>query len=332
MSAPPIRVLDQAATRALVGPADAIAACREALTRVARGEVEQPDVLGMAIPESRGEVHAKGAFLHQSPYFSIKVATGFYDNPALGLPVTSGAVWVFSASTGRLAMMILDGGFLTELRTGAAGAIAADVLARDPIRTVGLIGAGSQARYQIEALLEVRDPDQILVWNRNPSRATEFALEMGPRLGRSVAVAPTPRALVEGADLVITTTPATEPILLADWVKAGTHVTAIGSDLPQKRELEPGLVGRAKVVVDRLSQCLTQGELHHAVESGLMTPERVHAELAEVVAGLKPGRESDDEITVADLTGMGALDAAMANLVAQRAEVAGVGAWLDLDG
>jgi len=301
-----IRVLGLDAVRRLVGPSDAIAACRDALARVARGEVEQPDVLGMSISESHGEVHAKGGFLHGSPCFSIKVATGFYDNPAVGLPVTSGAVWVFSATTGRLKMMIRDDGLLTELRTGAAGAIAADLLARDP--------------------------DQVLVWNRHPSRAMEFALEMGPRLNRSVAVAATARALVEEADVVVTVTPATEAIVLADWVKPGTHLTAIGSDLPHKRELEPGLLARAKVVVDRLAQCLTQGELHHAVEAGLMTPERVHGELGEVLIGRKPGRESDEEITVADLTGLGALDAAMANLVAARAEAADVGTWIELGG
>lgn len=329
MSPTRIRVLDEAETRALIGPAEAIAACRDALVRVARGEVEQPAVLGMSVPEHRGEVHAKGAFLHGTPYFSIKVATGFYDNPGLGLPVTSGAVWVFDAATGRLAMMVLDQGYLTELRTGAAGAIAADLLARNPIRTAGILGAGSQARYQLEALLQVRDPDQVLVWNRNPSRATEFAMEMGSRLGRSVAVAPTARRLVEASDLVVTATPATEPILLADWVRPGTHVTAMGSDLPAKHEVESALLARARVVVDRLSQCLTQGELHHAVASGVMTAERIHAELPQVVAGLASGRESADEITLADLTGLGALDAAVANLVAARAEREDVGRWIE---
>ena len=329
MASIPIRILDRREVRELIGPADAIAVCRDALARAARGEVEQPAVLGMTIAEHRGEVHAKGAFVHGTPYFSIKVATGFYDNPAVGLPVTSGAVWVFSAATGRLALIILDEGYLTELRTGAAGAIAADLLARRPIRTVGILGAGGQARYQLEALLEVRDPDQVLVWNRHASRATEFSLEMGKRLGRSVAVAPSARSLVEAADLVVTATPATEPILLADWVRPGTHITAIGSDLPAKRELEPAVLARSKIVVDRLAQCLTQGELHHAVEAGLVRPDQVHAELGEVVAGARPGRESDDEITVADLTGLGALDAAVANFVAARAELAGLGRWLN---
>jgi ornithine cyclodeaminase len=324
-----IRVLDEAETRRLIGPREAISACRAAFAKLARGEVEQPDVLTIEVREHRGEVHAKGGYLHGTPRFSIKVATGFYDNPALGLPVTSGAVWVFDARTGLLETMVLDNGYLTELRTGAAGAVAADLLARPEIRTVGMIGSGGQARYQLEALLEVRRPADVVVWSRSEAGARRYAEEMSARFGLPVRVAATAREAVEPADLVVTATPASEPIVRAEWVRPGTHVTAMGSDMPHKAELDPGLLARATVVADRLAQCLTQGEIHRAIERGAITADQVYAELGQVAAGMVPGRRSDTEITVADLTGVGALDAAVANVVAERAEREAVGRWLE---
>lgn len=324
-----IRLLNEAETRKLISPTQAIASCREAFAKLARGEVELPDVLTIEVKEQHGEVHAKGGYLHGAPRFSIKVATGFYNNPSRGLPTTSGGVWVFSALTGHLELMILDNGYLTELRTGAAGAVAADLLAKRTIATAGVVGAGVQARYQLEALLQVRNPGRILVAARKMDQAERYAREMSERLGRPIEVAPSIEALVRQSDLIITATPADSPIVLSEWVKPGTHVTAMGSDIPHKRELEAALLGRAKVVVDRISQCLTQGELHHAVDAGVITAADVHAELGEVAAGIKPGRTSETEITIADLTGVGVLDAAVANVVAEAAEQGGVGRWLD---
>jgi ornithine cyclodeaminase len=326
-----IRLLNESETRALISPAQALAGCREAFAKLARSEVELPDVLTIEVKSRHGEVHAKGGYLHGAPRFSIKVATGFYDNPARGLPTTSGGVWVFSAETGFLEVMILDNGYLTELRTGAAGALAADLLARKSIGTAGVVGAGVQARYQLEALLLVRDPGRILVAARNPARADAYAREMTERLGRPIEAAPTIEALVRQSDLIITATPADRPIVRDEWVRPGTHITAMGSDIPHKRELEAALLGRAKVVVDRLSQCLTQGELHHAIAAGVLRAEDVYAELGEIAAGMKPGRTSESEITIADLTGVGVLDAAVANVVAEAAEREGIGRWIETD-
>lgn len=324
-----IRLLNESETRELISPAQALASCREAFAQMARGQVEQPDVLTIEVKEHRGEVHAKGGYLHGAPRFSIKVATGFYNNPARGLPTTSGGVWVFSAATGHLETMILDNGYLTELRTGAAGAVAADLLARKAVGTAGVVGAGTQARYQLEALLLVRNPERILVAARQPAQAEACAREMTERLGRPVETAASIEALVRESDLIVTTTPADRPVVRADWVQPGSHVTAMGSDMPHKQELEAALLGRAKVVVDRLSQCLTQGELHHAVAAGVLQAEDVYGELGEIAAGMKPGRLSDTEITVADLTGVGVLDAAVANVVAEAADRQDAGRWIE---
>lgn len=326
---PPVLVLRESEIRGLIGPKEALGAVREGFVRLARGEVTLPGVIGLDIPAAQGEVHVKGAHIHGSPFFSIKEAAGFYGNAARGLPVSSGVVLVFDASTGFLRAILLDNGHLTELRTGAAGALAADLLAKREIDTVAIIGAGGQARYQLEALLEVRRPGRVLVWSRHEERSRAYAEEMVARFGLSVKVAGSAREAVEAADLVITTTPSREPIVQAEWLRPGVHITAMGSDGPDKRELASGVLARAdKLVADRLDQCLRLGEIHHAVVDGTIDVAKIHGELGAIAAGDKPGRELDTEITVADLTGVGVQDAAVAAFVVGAALAAGLGTRL----
>lgn len=325
-----VRVLREREIRGLIGPREALAAVREGFVRLARGEVTLPGVIGLDLPAHAGEVHVKGAHIHGSPYFSIKEAAGFYRNSERGLPVSSGVVMAFDATTGFLSTILLDNGYLTELRTGAAGALAADLLARREIDTVGIIGAGGQARYQLEALLAVRRPRRVVVWGRSAERAALCAREMNGKFGLRVDAAASAREAVESSDIVITTTPSREPIVRADWLRRGTHVTAMGSDGPEKRELESAVLARAdKVVADRLDQCLRLGEIHHAVADGSLDPARIHGELGELAAGLKPGRTSDAEITIADLTGVGVQDAAVAAFVASAADAADLGETIE---
>lgn len=323
-------LLDEPEIRALVTPAEAMAACREAYAQLKRGEVVQPDVLSFDLVEQHGDAHAKGAYLKGTPYFSIKVATGFYDNPRRGLPALGGAVWVFSAETGQLAAMLMDNGYLTDLRTGAAGGLAADWLAPAEIDTVAMLGAGAQARQQLAALLSVRAPKRVRVWSRTRVTAQAFAADALQAHGLIVDIRDQAEWAVRGADVIITTTPARAAYVDADWVQPGAHITAVGSDMPDKQELDPQLLAKATVVVDRIQQAMTQGELHHALEAGLMTPEAVYAEMGDLALGRKPGRTRADEITVADFTGVGALDAAMANLVTGRALARGIGRRLEV--
>jgi ectoine utilization protein EutC len=325
-----LRLLNEREIRSLIGPAEALRAVREAFAQLARGQATLPGVIHLDIPEHQGEVHVKGAYLHGSPFYSVKEATGFYGNPRQGLPVGSGLVCVFDAMTGFPRAILLDNGYLTELRTGAAGALAADLLARRHIDTVGVIGSGSQARYQIEALLGVRRPGRVVVYGRSPASVAAYAREMGERFGIDVLTARSAEEAVAGSDLVVTTTPTREPIVRAAWLRPGTHVTAMGSDGPDKRELEPAVLARAdKVVADRLEQCLRLGEIHHAVAAGVFSAGRVWAELGEIAAGGKAGRTDDAEITVADLTGIGVQDAAVADLVTAAALRSDVGETLE---
>ena len=170
----------------------------------------------------------------------------------------------------------------------------------------------------------------VAAWGRDPASAEAYATEMCERLGLAVEVSPSPREAVEGADVVVTTTPAREPLVRAEWLAPGAHVTAVGSDMPEKQELDAAVLARAdKVVADRLEACLQNGEIHRAVAAGAMTAGDVHAELGEIAAGIRPGRESDDEITVADLTGVGVQDAALAAFVVTQAEARAAGRPLE---
>jgi ornithine cyclodeaminase len=327
----PVLVLREAEIRGLIGPAQALAAVRDAFVRLARGEATLPGVIGLDIPPHGGEVHVKGAWLHGTPYFSIKEAAGFYANAGHGLPVGSGLILVFDAATGFLRALLLDNAYLTELRTGAAGALAADLLARKQVRRAAILGAGGQARYQLEALLGVRRPERVAIWSRTPERARACAAELQARFSLPVEAAASAREAAAGSALIVTATPAREPVLRAEWVEPGTHVTAVGSDGPDKQELDVELLARAdKVVADRLDQCLRLGEIHHAVAAGRFSAEALHAELGELAAGLKPGRTSETEITVADLTGVGVQDAAVANVVVAEALARGIGQSLEL--
>lgn len=325
-----VRVLSEVEIRRLIGPADALAAVRAAFIAFAEGRATLPSVLGMEFPEQEGEVHIKGAYLHGSPYWSIKAATGFYRNAALGLPSLGGLSLVFSVQTGILDTLLLDNGYLTELRTGAAGALAADLLAKRDIEQALIVGAGSQARYQLAALLGVRHPRRVVVYGRRADAATAYAREMADRHGIDVSVAADLRQAVESSDLIVTATPSRVPLIEAPWLRPGVHITAMGSDFPDKQELDAGVLARADLVAaDHPPQAATQGELHHAIASRVARIEEV-ASLGTIAAGHAPGRERDDDITVADLTGLGIQDAAMANAVVTLAHDAGIGQMLTM--
>ncbi|MGQ0796751.1 MAG: NAD(P)-binding domain-containing protein [Methanobacteriota archaeon] len=317
--------------RAVVGPREALDAVRDAFARLARGRAVLPGVINLDIPENRVEVHVKGAHLRDTPHFSIKVAGGSWDNPARGLPVGHGLVLVFDARTSFLSAILFDNGYLTDLRTGAAGGLAADLLAKAAVDRVGIVGVGVQGRYQLEAILQVRRPRRVVAYGRSADRTAAYAKEMEARHHVPVDVAASVEAAVRDSDVVVTATPSRVPLVRAEWVAPGTHVTALGSDGPEKQELDVGVLGKAdKVVADRLDQCLRLGEIHHAVEAGVLRPQDVYAELGEIAAGMKPGRTSDEEITVADLTGVGVQDAAVANVVVSEALRRNLGTSLEV--
>jgi len=307
-----MQTIDETALRAVVTPAVAVDAMREAFRADGEGRAHVPAVINLDVPAHRGEFHVKTALIDGVPHVAVKIASGFYDNPSKGLPSGSGLMAVFDAATGMPTALLLDNGFLTDIRTGAAGAIAADVLAPARITTVGVIGSGLQARYQVRCLRIVRDFSRIVAWSPNAAHLDAYCREMRAE-GFAARAAATVEEVCREADVVITATPSKQPLVRTEWLRPGQHVTALGSDSPGKQELEPACLERADlVVVDRMTQCAAFGELRHAIDAG-MPPQRVHAELGEIVAGAKTGRTSSGQITIADLTGVGFQDTAIAS-------------------
>lgn len=308
-----MRIVDEAALRAAVTPAIAVRAIREAFRADGDGRTHVPAVINLGIPAHHGEFHVKTAYIDGVPSVAVKIASGFFDNPAKGLPSGSGLMAVFSAETGLPEALLLDNGFLTDIRTGAAGAVAAEHLAPKAIGTVGVLGSGLQARHQIRCLREVRAFSRIVSWSRDRAHLEAYCDEMRAD-GFDATAAASPHDVCAAADLLIAATPSRQPLIQPEWLRPGQHVTALGADSPGKQELEAGCLARADLlVVDRLTQCASFGELRHALDANLFHADRVHAELGEIVAGRKPGRTSDRQITIADLTGVGFQDTAIAS-------------------
>lgn len=307
--------VDEIRIRELVAEPEALNAVETAFRALAEDRVVQPPPLGMDLEAVRGEVHVKGAYIQGEDVFAMKVASGFYRNAERGLPTGSGLVLVFDATTGFPVALLEDNGYLTELRTGAAGALAARYLAPERPLRVAVLGAGSQARFQLRAIAGVRTLSSLRVWSPVPDERSAYSLEMESVLGVGVSGAASVEEAVDGADLIVTVTPSRDPLLQPGWLEPGVTVIAVGSDGPEKQELGVEVLGDGtKVVVDSTSQCLALGETHHAVSAGVIQSEDIHAELGELVLGTKAGREGDERI-VCDLTGVGAQDAAMAGEV-----------------
>lgn len=328
---PIVHILTEADLRRAVPlDLDAVDCVEGAFRALAGGGVVMPPILSMAIAEFNGEVDVKTAYVHGLDSFALKVSPGFFDNPKVGLPSTSGLMILFSARTGQLEALLLDNGYLTDVRTAAAGAVAARHLSRTDAATAAILGSGMQARLQLMALGLVRPITCARIWGRNTAAAQALARELTRDLGIDVTAHAEAKDAVAGADVVVTTTPATEPILMADWLEPGQHITAMGSDQHHKGELEPACLTRADLYVpDRLSQTRTMGELRSAIAAGLIPAETEFAELGAVVAGTAPGRLAADQITIADLTGTGVQDTAIATHARLRAARAGQGTNLD---
>ncbi|MBB3141836.1 cyclodeaminase [Halomonas organivorans] len=294
---------------------EALAAVEAGFAALGRGEVVQPPILSMAIEEANGEVDVKTAHIRGAERFAIKVSPGFFDNPKLGLPSLNGLMMVFSAKTGLVEAVLFDEGYLTMVRTALAGAIAAKALAREDSRRVAVLGAGEQAERQVEALRLVRDIHSVDIWARRREGAEACAQRLRAR-GLAVEVHETVSGACVRADIIVTTTPAREPLLHARDLPEGVHVTAMGSDSPDKRELDASVLTRADAfVADTRAQSETNGELK--AFTGGEVPFKVH-ELGRVLAEGAMLRLSASTITVCDLTGTGVQDTAIAGFALSR--------------
>ncbi len=282
--------------------------------------VKVPPVGFLHFDEPPGAVHIKYGFLPDDNYYVLKIASGFYNNPLLGLPINDGLFLVFSQKTGELKIILLDKCWLTDMRTAAAGAVAAKHLATKNIHHIGIVGTGVQARLQLEMLQHVVDCKSCFIWGRDSTKVQRMiedlqANESIQAWGLEVKAAKTINDLVSQCNLIVTTTSANSPLINADQVQKGTHITAMGSDDYGKQELEAELLAKADLVIaDSVSQCVDHGECFGAIQKGQID-ERDILELGHVIKNPMIGRTSENQITVVDLTGVAIQDIQIAKMV-----------------
>ena len=302
-----------------------IDAVREAYIAFANDRVQMPPVMHLDVEKYNGEVDIKSGFVEDFDLIGTKIASGYYDNHKLGLPPGIAVIVLLDLKT-SMPLAIMDGTYITAYRTGAAGAVAASVLARKDSTKVGIIGAGTQGRMQVLALKELFQLEEVRVWDIDEKMAQKYSIEMAELLGIDVRNFTNREEVVRGSDIVVTVTPSKKALVEVEWIEKGMHINAIGADGPGKQEHDPAIVKLAdKVVVDSLSQCKRIGEIQHALSLGLIKEQDVHGEIGEILIGKKVGRESDDEITFFDSTGLAAQDIAAAHVVLKAAKEKNLG-------
>jgi ectoine utilization protein EutC len=321
-----VLVLSEADLRPIVRlDRNAVACVEAAFAALTTKAVTMPPIMRLDIPEHHGEVDVKTAYVPGLDSFAIKISPGFFDNPKRGLPSLNGLMILFSAQTGLVKALLLDNGYLTDLRTAAAGAVAANRLARKDATVAAILGAGTQAYLQLEALTLVRPIARARLWARDFDKAQAAAAALSARLKIPVDAVRQAADACAGADVIVTTTPARSPILQAEWISPGQHVTAMGADSEHKNEIDPALFRRAIYVADSLAQTRRLGELHHAIEAGYVVANSTFPELGQIVTGAAAGRRGQDDITFCDLTGTGVQDTAIATLAYALAAAAKAG-------
>ena len=309
-----------------------IEAVRKAYIAFANGRVQMPPVMHLDVEKYNGEVDIKSGFVEDFDLIGTKIASGYYDNHKLGLPPGIAVIVLLDLKT-SMPLAIMDGSYITAYRTGAAGAVAASVLARKDSTKVGIIGAGTQGRMQVLALKELFQLEEVRVWDIDEKMAQKYSTEMSELLGIDVKNFTHREEVVRGSDIIVTVTPSKKALVEVEWIEKGMHINAIGADGPGKQELDPAIVKLAdKVVVDSLSQCKRIGEIQHALSLGLIKEQDVHGEIGEILIGKKVGRESNDEITFFDSTGLAAQDIAAAHVVLEAAKEKKLGYSTELMG
>jgi ectoine utilization protein EutC len=310
-----IRILNEAEIRQVVSlDLAVVAAIETGFSELAKGNALVPPIMMIPVPEKKGEVDIKSAYIKGLDQLAIKVASGFFENSRLGLPSQSGQMLVVSAETGFLEGVLLDNGYLTQVRTAAAGAVAAKYLAPQAADTVGVIGSGVQARFQMAALKLMRPFTKILMFSLDgETEKDRYVQEMQSQLGVTVVKAPSVEAVVKESAVLVTTTPARKGFVKAAWLHPGLHITAMGCDTEEKQELEPEVLTKADLLVcDLKSQSLRLGELRSAVARNMMSPDAPVAELGAIINGEVAGRTDENQISVCDLTGVGVQDTMIA--------------------
>jgi ornithine cyclodeaminase len=286
----------------------------EGFVAYSEGKAVIPPVGEMIFKKPPGDTHIKYGYLLDDDYFVIKIASGFFESPSSNRYTSDGLILLFKKGTGELVCALLDECYLTNVRTAAAGAVSAKYLAPKNIECIGVIGAGTQGRMQVEYLAPVIDCKEVMVWGMNQNELDDYKKDMEP-LGYRVKTTLNTEDIAAHCNLIVTATPSKSPLLSADDVRTGTHITAMGSDTPEKNELDPKILQKADIVVaDSISQCLLRGEIHQALKAGVLEKERI-VELGNLIVRPELRRISEEQITIADLTGVAVQDIQIAKAV-----------------
>lgn len=293
-------------------------------------QVQMPPKQYLFYRKHNGDLRIMPAYLKKSDVSAVKIVNVHPDNPAkYKLPTVMATIILVDPKSNQ-PLAIMGGGWITMMRTGAAGGVAVKYLARADSKVIGIVGAGVQGRTQLMALKEVlRGIEEVRVTDTERASREIYAEEMSEKLGLYVRAVSNVKDTVRGADVVVTVTPTREPLVRSWFVGLGTHINAIGADAPGKEELDPELLKRAKIVIDDWEQASHSGEINVPLAEGTITKENIWGEIGEIIAGLKPGRTSPYEITVFDSTGLAIQDAVTADLVYKKALAEDIGVYID---
>jgi len=309
---------------------DMINAMENAFAELARGTVEVPLRPKIFLKKYKGAMLYMPAYLKEIDALSLKVVSVYEENIKLGLPTIFAIIILNDPKTGK-PLALMEGGYITAMRTGAASGVATKYLARKDAKIVGIIGTGVQARTQLWAVCEVRNIERVYAYDIIEERAKEFAQEVSAKLNIEITVANSAKEAVENADIAILATTAKTPVIDGDWINPGTHINSIGWMGPDARELDSKTVKKSKIVVDSRESVLSEsGDIIIPIKEGIITPDHIYAELGEIIIGKKQGRVSDDEITLWKSVGLAIQDAAAAKLAYERAIERGIGSEIEL--
>ena len=319
---------DEAAS--IINIKDVIPAVEKGYMMFNEGKVILPPYMGLNMPDCPGGIDFKAGYCAENELISLKASSGgFVDNPVkYNLPANLGTVLLFDSKTCAL-LCVMDGSLITGYRTGAAGAVSIKYLARKDAHEVASIGTGNQARMQLRASVNVADIRKIHCWDSIEENAVKFKNDIENELKIPVVIEKSKKEAVEKADIVISTTRGTGPVIEADWVKPGTHIVAVGTDEKGKQEYEPEIFLKATAVCDSIKQCVEKGEIQHAINKGYIAQSDIYAEIGQIISGEKKGRTSDEQITIFDTTGMAIQDNVMAEIIYKKALENGLGTYFE---
>jgi len=308
------KIYDLAQIKSVLKSIQVIPEIEKGFVAYSEGKAVIPPVGELQFKEPPGETHIKYGYLLDDDYYVIKIASGFFESPTSNRYTSDGLMLLFRKGTGELVCALHDECYLTNVRTAAAGAVSAKYLAPKDVECIGIIGAGTQGRMQVEYLAQVTRCNEVMVWDMAQSALDDYKKDMEP-LGYRVQTMLSAEDICAHCNLIVTATPSKSPLLSADKIRKGTHITAVGSDTPEKIELDPAILQKADIVVaDSISQCLLRGEIHHALAAGVLEKERI-VELGSVIIHPELRRSSGEQITIADLTGVAVQDLQIAKAV-----------------